>query len=61
MSITLAAPTKVVVGDTIVINQDTWMVNYVEGPDKHGYMDYYLINKEGTLHYITNEPVILIL
>jgi hypothetical protein len=60
VSVTLIAPTKVLFGDKIIVNKQAWFVNYVEGPDAHGAVDYYLVNETGTLHYITAEPVIVI-
>lgn len=50
MTVGKVSPALLQMGDTIVVNQQPVVVNYVDGPDTHGAYDVYTLDKSGNPH-----------
>lgn len=53
-------PSQVQMGDTVVLNKQTYSVNSMQGPDSHGAYDAYLQNANGAVHKVVTEPITII-
>jgi hypothetical protein len=53
-------PSKIMCGDTVVINKQTYSVHSLQGPDSHGVYDFYLQNENGATHKVVTEPITII-
>lgn len=50
MTLMKVRPDKLVPGDDVIINAQSGMVKYIDGPDHHGTYDVHLIGKDGKEH-----------
>jgi hypothetical protein len=45
-----AKPDIVQFGDTVIVNNNEYQVKFIDGPDRIGTYDFYLIDKSGQPH-----------
>ncbi len=50
MTLKTVTPEKIMCGDEIIINNQSGMVKYIDGPDSHGTYDIYVVDKSGKEH-----------
>lgn len=63
MTVHLVPPTTLQCGDTIITpDNHEWLVKYLEGPDKIGCMDVFMIDHDGNQKVeIISDPVRLVM
>lgn len=60
MTITTVPPSKLMVGDPIIINNERLIIRAIDGPDHNNTYDLYLTGECGDCHKVVTEPVAIV-